>query len=91
MKQVKLQTAEGPGKKDGKINDYNGVFAFFLHAEKTKHKASDKLHYLVVLLARRQLLLKRSKRVSGGREQEGQGWAGGSGGPGCQEGHGDGR
>lgn len=29
LKWVKPQPT-GPGKKDGKINDYNGVFAFFL-------------------------------------------------------------
>lgn len=31
QRQVKLQKAPRAGVKDGKINDYNGVFAFFLH------------------------------------------------------------
>lgn len=37
LKWVKPQPT-GPGKKDGKINDYNGVFAFFLDSEKNKEQ-----------------------------------------------------
>lgn len=47
-------------EKDGKINDYNGVFAFFLLLKNTtKDKASDKPYYLVMLAKKRQLLLGR--------------------------------
>lgn len=43
-------------EKDGKINDYNEIFAFF-QGWKTMNKRCDKLNYLVVLRAQRQLLL----------------------------------
>lgn len=48
-------------EKDGKFNDYNGVFAFsVLLKNTTKDTAGDKPHYLVMLAKKRQLPLRRS-------------------------------
>lgn len=53
-------------EKDGKINDYNEIFAFFQGWKKTMNKRCDNLNYLVVLRARRQLLLERAVGKPGG-------------------------
>lgn len=53
-------------EKDGKINDYNEIFAFFPGLEKTMNKRCDNLNYLVVLRAPRQLLLERAVGKPGG-------------------------
>ncbi len=67
-------------EKDGNINDYNGIFAFFLLLKNTtKDKASDKAYYLVMLAKKRQLLLGRGDLERGF-------WKRGVRGLGCQEG-----
>lgn len=53
-------------EKDGKINDYNEIFAFFPGLEKTMNKRCDNLNYLVVLRVPRQLLLERAVGKPGG-------------------------
>lgn len=53
-------------EKDGKINDYNEIFAFFPGLEKTMNKRCDNLNYLVTLRAPRQLLLERAVGKPGG-------------------------
>lgn len=53
-------------EKDGKINDYNEIFAFFQGWKKTMNKRCDNLNYLVQLRARRQLLLERERLGSPG-------------------------
>lgn len=53
-------------EKDGKINDYNEIFAFFPGLEKTMNKRCDNLNYLVMLRAPRQLLLERAVGKPGG-------------------------